>query len=700
MNFRLLSCAAVLALCTVTYAADEPFGKSRRGFIAGMRAAAEGDCGEAEDGLDDLDDDYPVQDLLLLETAKCHAARGNWHRGLKYADKAMLKAPAGSPAFNDIKLTRAFLLARDDERKDLEGLIFQLPRPESLEDEELLRYFEILRYYTDGFSVLKHDEKIAALDARLLALLRGLYLNLLADAADEPLKQMLGLRRAEEIWKDDLFIKEQASSHFARKDYRTALDTYKRYYERTTDPSVLGRLSRVSKLLGDAANEETYLRLTVDKAINPYEKRQALLQLGRYYWNKNRNAEARRSFMEVMNMRTAKNDLNQEAVHACYLYGRVAEADNDFDAAEKSYARVLAYDARDDFFVRKKLESLLRIAWVAYRQKQWGKAWTWFSSALREDRVGVMADEIRFWMGMTLWQQGQPQKAAAQFKTVAFDYPHSYYGMLARRRLAPESRPNLVEPVAVEAVAATPQYSVADQVWIKRYDELAATQFYKLASDELAQLSWNGRDGVQLQDISRRFAAVQDIFSSLRVAKFSVSYDERRLAATWMPYLFPLPPYWDKLQRYAMLSGIDPYLVLALIRQESEFRDKIVSHADAYGIMQILPTLAREIAKDLGLKTATTKDLYEPTINMRLGIYHLGYLMRRYNDNLIYSFAAYNGSEGAVARWRGRLEKAPDAEFVEEITYGETKHYVKTLLRNYVLYQAVRERLDASELLP
>jgi soluble lytic murein transglycosylase len=128
---------------------------------------------------------------------------------------------------------------------------------------------------------------------------------------------------------------------------------------------------------------------------------------------------------------------------------------------------------------------------------------------------------------------------------------------------------------------------------------------------------------------------------------------------------------------------LDPYLVLALMRQESVFDPEAVSPARAYGLMQLLPSTAVKVT---GAAPDTALPLTEPRFNIEIGMTYLRQLLDRYNDNLIMAVAAYNAGENAVDKWRNRYpDLAPD-EFVEHISYRETRNYVKQVLRNYRTY--------------
>jgi soluble lytic murein transglycosylase len=126
--------------------------------------------------------------------------------------------------------------------------------------------------------------------------------------------------------------------------------------------------------------------------------------------------------------------------------------------------------------------------------------------------------------------------------------------------------------------------------------------------------------------------------------------------------------------------------VQALIREESFFRTDSLSSAKAYGLMQLLHDTAREIARGSNLKVKA-KDLYDPEINIRLGLNHLKMLLDKYDGRLYLALAAYNAGVGAVDQWLADFPNADEEEFIEMIPFSETRNYVKNILRNYFFYR-------------
>jgi len=134
--------------------------------------------------------------------------------------------------------------------------------------------------------------------------------------------------------------------------------------------------------------------------------------------------------------------------------------------------------------------------------------------------------------------------------------------------------------------------------------------------------------------------------------------------------------------------GLDPLLMLALIRQESSFDPKAQSGADARGLTQIVPSTARGIASRLGREDFAVSDLFKPAVSVEFGSWFMSQLLKDYQGRVFPALTAYNAGGGNVARWLQRYGDDPDL-LVEQIPYTETQMYLRIVYDNYWHYQAL-----------
>ena len=171
--------------------------------------------------------------------------------------------------------------------------------------------------------------------------------------------------------------------------------------------------------------------------------------------------------------------------------------------------------------------------------------------------------------------------------------------------------------------------------------------------------------------------------------------------------LFPLP-YKEDVARQAKSHDLDLYAVAALIRQETEFNPAAHSHANAYGLMQLVPATGRQMARQQGIRLASTNTLLDPVINIQLGTHYLRDQLNVWGGDWYQTLAAYNAGPGRVRQWLTWNTYREPAEFVESIPFSETRDYVQAVLRNADMYRtiygerhaAVAEVKDVSEVPP
>lgn len=146
----------------------------------------------------------------------------------------------------------------------------------------------------------------------------------------------------------------------------------------------------------------------------------------------------------------------------------------------------------------------------------------------------------------------------------------------------------------------------------------------------------------------------------------------------------------DTIVSESRKAGLDPAFVAALIRQESNFNPAARSPAGARGLMQVMPAVGKSIAPSAGISSWNPNLLYDPGVNIELGIRHLAPLMKS-QPAPARALAAYNAGESRVNRW-SKKKGADDPEiFTERIPFTETREYVKSVLRNREFYRALYE---------
>ena len=142
--------------------------------------------------------------------------------------------------------------------------------------------------------------------------------------------------------------------------------------------------------------------------------------------------------------------------------------------------------------------------------------------------------------------------------------------------------------------------------------------------------------------------------------------------------------YSEYVSKYAEEYDIDENLIYALIKAESNFNEKAVSHQNAKGLMQLMQSTAQDLANRSQIKL-TKDNILEPDININLGTQYIALLLNKY-DSIEVALAAYNAGSGNVDRWIKNGTIKSDGSDIENVPYKETNTYVRKIMRNYKMY--------------
>ncbi|MGE0406353.1 MAG: transglycosylase SLT domain-containing protein [Candidatus Korobacteraceae bacterium] len=291
--------------------------------------------------------------------------------------------------------------------------------------------------------------------------------------------------------------------------------------------------------------------------------------------------------------------------------------------------------------------------------------------------------------------------AWAWYQKLTDRFPNYYYADRARERLSelkPPAKPvpdpvlERIPPVSLPSRHREVSDAPAGDPRLQKSRLLQNAAMYEFAARELQSAADHGANWaiVEMADMYNRSGLHHQ---ALRMLKRTVpSYFAVDLDALPRPYwesLFPRP-FWNDLERFARSNQLDPFLVASLIRQESEFNPGAVSRARALGLMQLLPTTGRQVARQIGVGFSSNQ-LLSPTPNLRLGTKHFRDLLDRFGGKVEYALAAYNAGAHRVDSW---LENGPyrdTTEFVESIPFTETREYVQAIMRNATVYRKLYE---------
>lgn len=317
-----------------------------------------------------------------------------------------------------------------------------------------------------------------------------------------------------------------------------------------------------------------------------------------------------------------------------------------------------------------------KAGWTAYREGRFTDALQYFDKGSAQFPRSDYRPSWLYWAGRAAQQAGDIETGVARLRLAATDYHNSYYGRLAVARLK-ETRGGAIAPTLQKA-PATVTIPTAPKI-----ATLLSAGLNRQAMDELmyAQRMWG--DSPQLQATialtHRRLGNVRAGINAMKRAypQYLAAGGET-LPQDILRIIFPVD-YWPLLQKYSKQRGLDPFVVAALVAQESNFDPAVRSHANAYGLMQILPSTGRQYARKLGVRPFSTRRLTEADTNVRLGTQIFADSIRKFGG-VHFALAAYNAGDSRVARWQREKPGLPQDEFIDDIPFPETQNYVKRIL--------------------
>lgn len=346
-------------------------------------------------------------------------------------------------------------------------------------------------------------------------------------------------------------------------------------------------------------------------------------------------------------------------------------------------------------------EARWRVGWVYYRMARYREA----SDELRQladQRDSDFEPQALYWMGRAAELSQQPH-ARDVYVQLCQRYVYTYYCQLARERIdIPLSEPPASAPISAtvsvnggmhangEVTRSVPtRAEIEQQSAYRRAIELKTLGLDLDAARELAGLTDRyNRDPDVLMALATMLNEVGAYHHALRLARARFRDKLERTGGIVDPSLWKVayPTGLLPTIKGQGASGVDPYLVAAIIREESQYDWQAVSRVGAIGLMQVMPGTANNVAQRLGLPAVGRDDLFDQETNIRIGVHYVEQLLEQFSGNVAYTIASYNAGPMAVGSWIALYRGRSQDEFVELIPYQETRQYVKRVLRSYREY--------------
>lgn len=347
----------------------------------------------------------------------------------------------------------------------------------------------------------------------------------------------------------------------------------------------------------------------------------------------------------------------------------------------------------------------------------WGIGWTYFLSGEYEKAVDTFTklyeaykdSKYLYWKARSLEASGKDasglynklKKKDRDFYSVLShlktERPHEQLNTKGVNVPLKDTKNNGNIPSSLYSTSPSTGHDLAKGGYrgVKKFDRIEA----------LLEIGFSREALSELIHVSKSITSIEDIlylcskFQGLGEYKYIVSLSKKIPYRDSLHYLFYPLAYWDTVETISQKYGMDPLLVLSVMREESMFNPNARSIAGALGLMQLIPKTAFWLESDLKLGIKNTSQISEIKNNISLGTHYLNILMKEFNSHA-YVIAAYNAGEEKVRQWVQKGNYKSTDEFIEDIPYRETRNYVKKVMTTYFGYKKFLIKEEAKKVPP
>jgi len=369
-----------------------------------------------------------------------------------------------------------------------------------------------------------------------------------------------------------------------------------------------------------------------------------------------------------------------DSLRARYLAALLWDGEDRPDQARPLFAQVAKKGAGTSFANA----ALWHLGWTDYRAGDMTSAIAYLEELERREPDAITALRARYWLARARAESGDMDAARRGYEAIVQEFPFSYYGWRARRRVGALPRSELPPEIPAGTAALAPDEIALPRILIEAGLETEARR-------ELDALQGRAAGLHDRLAVSNLYASIGDWHDSQRliVAAYNESLARGPVPSqveVWW-HAWPAPYAADMDRATGNGERIEPGLVYALMREESGYRPSVVSVSGARGLLQIMPETGARLARDLALEGYDADQLFVPAVNIRMGSYYLQTLLARFSGRVSAAVASYNAGPEAVSRWTDAALE--DDEWVEGIPYSQTRTYVMRVLRSLYAYRVL-----------
>jgi soluble lytic murein transglycosylase len=401
-------------------------------------------------------------------------------------------------------------------------------------------------------------------------------------------------------------------------------------------------------------------------------------------------------FLGAVRTLMARFPSSREADEAGYLLAHFYRNRGRIADAVQAFQRVVERGKRSEFAD----DAWWYLGWLQYGGGEYDKAAQTWEKLLRAFPASKLVPDALYWQGRAFERAGRSPEARLRFERLRTSYRQTYYGCLASARLEGRSAwsaeatkgllvmgnggVSISMPELPPVNASNPHAVRGAELWAMRLFAQAGEEFQATAADGDDGASYQLRAAQAFHWAGEHHRALSILRRYGRTPLFqSIGLSGGDLQAMTYPL--------GALQRLdaASLVGLDPLFIGALIMAESDWNPHALSRVGARGLMQLMPETGHRLAQSLGVELTSDEQLFEPTLNLRLGVTYLRELLQRFDGRLPLAIASYNAGEQEVSKWWIKRGGNDLDEFIANIPFRETRRYVQRVFVYYRDYQRI-----------
>jgi soluble lytic murein transglycosylase len=603
-------------------------------FLLGRLYKEEGSFEKAEEFFRKSIRRYPLlKDYALISLAELYLSYGHFGK-----------------AIETVRIIKSPLLKQDAVRVKFNALIAMEKEDEAM--DVLSQYVHEYQDDTEARFLLATLYKDKGMKGRAIKVFKDIYI-MASDLSDDAMIELKGLK-ADALTKDELI--ERAGNLFSNHDYQTAIATYEKVMNLVDDKeSILFEIGRCQFRLKEyAMAAESFKKVKGSKAL--YWQARSLFRI-----------DDREGFNAIVERFEKEHPQDTHLADLLFISADDFRRKGELKKAEEGYKRLM------DMFPQMREEALWGLGWMYYSTGDYERAFEHFS-ILKAHKDSTSYYKYLYWFLKACENISGRCDVDNIVQVNKPSVDNSYYGYLIGFKYSKNQIPQL-------AVNNNPSFPKPDG---EVYDRISALTLLGMRNWALKEI----RNTISRVRQKKNFFYLCNMAMMMDDYKTVIALNEKEKGDEYLVFSYPLG-YWEVLKVASKRNGLDPYLVAALIREESRFDPEAVSWAGAIGLMQLMPQTAERILKGLNMGYTNHVDrnkLMDVRNNILIGSSYLSQLIREFRM-LPYAIAAYNAGENAVRRWLNRDADVDIDEFIEDIPYKETRRYVKKVLKSYWQYR-------------